>query len=142
MRLFDIINRMKKFIATFLVALCLFSFASSSFAAIIDVNVGGGGVTGGSGYPSSLPGGKAVTLSEILGLFNALVSVLYYVAGLIVVGVIVYSGIKYALAGNNPTGVGEAQKMLKAGVIGAFIILGIGVILNTISIIITRGFFG
>jgi hypothetical protein len=103
---------------------------------------GGSGVTGGSGYPSSLPGGKAITLDEILGLFNAIVSVLYYVAGLVVVGVIVFSGMKWALAGNNPAEVTKAQQMLKAGVIGAFIILGIGVILNTISVIITRGFFG
>ena len=149
---------MKKIISILLSSLLISFFVLSLGAAAVDWGVqlevgndrnsqGGGGSgtireQGGSSLGgSSIPGGKAITLEEILELLETAVDVFYYVSGLAVVGVIVYSGIKYALSQGVPAKVTEAQNMLKAGIIGAFIILGIGVILNTVSAVLTRGFF-
>ena len=54
---------------------------------------------------------------------------------------IVWSGITYMYAGADATKVTAAQGRFKSAVIGAAIVLGVGVIIQTIAGIVTRDFF-
>ena len=54
--------------------------------------------------------------------------------GFILAGItVIVSGLAYLFAGSNPPKVKSAKDILKAGIIGAFIIFGAGVIVGTIK---------
>jgi len=77
-------------------------------------------------------------LDEILGpVANFLI-----VAGITVAVItIVWSGIVYLTAGSSDR-VDKAKKWFKNGIVGALIILGVGVILSTVQVLVTGEFFG
>lgn len=90
---------------------------------------------------ADLPAGQPITFDEIDSLIGQVAQFMIVVSVLIAVIMIIWSGITYMSAGANATKVTEAQTRLKNSVIGAAIVLGVGVIINTIAGIVTRDFF-
>lgn len=97
--------------------------------------------TGWASQLADLPAGKPITLPEVDSLIGQIAQFLVVVSVLIAVIMIVWSGITYMYAGADSTKVGEAQTRLKNAVIGAAVVLGVGVIIQTIAGIVTRDFF-
>lgn len=97
--------------------------------------------TGWAGQLADLPPGQPITLPEVDSLINQVAQFLLVVSVLIAVIMIVWSGITYMYAGADTAKVTEAQGRLKSAVIGAAIVLGVGVIIDTVAGIVTRGFF-
>lgn len=97
--------------------------------------------TGLASQLADLPAGKPITFNEVDSLINQVAQFLLVVSVLIAVIMIVWSGITYMAAGANATKVTEAQARLKSAIIGAAIVLGVGVIIDTVAGIVTRGFF-
>lgn len=97
--------------------------------------------TGLAGQLADLPAGKPITLPEVDSLIGRIAQFLIVVSVLIAVTMIVWSGITYMSAGSDTTKVAEAQTRLKNAVIGAAVVLGVGVIIQTIAGIVTRDFF-
>ena len=90
---------------------------------------------------ADLPAGNPITLPEVDSLISRVAQFLVVVSVLLAVIMIVWSGITYMYAGANATKVTEAQTRLKNSIIGAAIVLGVGVIIQTIAGIVTRDFF-
>ena len=86
-------------------------------------------------YGAELPEGFPITLKDIELWVEDIVTSLIYIAGVAMVGFVVWSGIYWMYAGakGDSGAVEKAKGMLKAAIIGAAIVLGVGVILNTIS---------
>lgn len=97
--------------------------------------------TGWASQLADLPAGKPITLPEVDSLIERTAQFLVIISVLIAIIMIVWSGITYMAAGADTTKVTEAQTRLKNAVIGAAIVLGVGVIIQTIAGIVTRGFF-
>ncbi|MEK7583171.1 MAG: pilin [Patescibacteria group bacterium] len=64
---------------------------------------------------------------------------LLYIGGVVAVIFLLWGGITYMMAGGDPEKADKAKTRLLNGVIGALIVLGVGVILNTIVYFITKG---
>ena len=63
-------------------------------------------------------------------------------AGLVLgVIMIVYSGIRLMMPGNDAKGPGQARDILKSSILGIAVILGVGLIIKTITSIINDSFF-
>lgn len=90
---------------------------------------------------ADLPAGRPITLPEVDNLIGQVAQFLLVVSVLIAVIMIVWSGITYMSAGSDTTKVTEAQTRLKNAIIGAAIVLGVGVIMQTVAGIVTRDFF-
>lgn len=97
--------------------------------------------TGWANQLADLPAGQPVTIDEIDSLISRIAQFLVVISVLIAIIMIVWSGITYMAAGANATKVTEAQTRLKNAIIGAAVVLGVGVIIQTIAGIVTRGFF-
>jgi hypothetical protein len=85
--------------------------------------------------------GPPVTASEIERIITRIVTFLVTFGVIIAVGVIIWGGIMWMLAGGNDDRAASAKKTMLNGVIGAAIVLGVGVILRTLSALISRNFF-
>lgn len=96
---------------------------------------------GWAGQLADLPPGQPITLPEVDSLISQIAQFLLVVSVLIAVIMIVWSGITYMYAGSDTEKVTQAQGRLKSAVIGAAIVLGVGVIIDTVAGIVTRGFF-
>lgn len=90
---------------------------------------------------ADLPTGQPITLGEVEELIGTIANFLIIVGAVIAVIFIILAGLKYVTAGSDSGKVEEAKAMLKNGVIGAAIVLGIGVIMQTIAMLVTRDFF-
>ncbi len=90
---------------------------------------------------ADLPTGQPITQSEIEDMIATVANFLLIAGVILAVIFIVIAGIKYMYAGSDSTKVGEAQTMLKNGIIGAAIVMGVGVIIQTIAALIGRQFF-
>ena len=97
--------------------------------------------TGWASQLADLPAGQPITFNEVDSLIGRVAQFLVVTSVLIAVIMIVWSGITYMAAGANTTKVTEAQARLKSAIIGAAIVLGVGVIIETVAGIVTRGFF-
>ena len=90
-----------------------------------------------------LPGqplsGRAVTLDEVEDLINGIARFLIVVSVIVAVIFIVYGGIRWIASPADPA---AAKTIIKNGIIGAIIILGVGVLLQTLQGLISRTFFG
>ncbi len=80
-----------------------------------------------------LPAGQAISLSDIVRLISDVVNYILITAGIIVVGIIVWSGIMMATAGANSDQFKNAKGRLINAVWGALVIFGVGVIVRTIA---------
>ncbi len=90
----------------------------------------------------NLPPGTAIDLNKIQSLIETIANFLIIIGVIVAVIFIVWGGIKYITARGNDKAVEEARKTIFNGIIGAAVILGVGVILNTTASLVTRSFFG
>mgnify|MGYP001599278455 CR=1 FL=1 len=90
--------------------------------------------------PPGLPvTGAPITLSEIQARIQTIAQFLIVVSMVIAVIMIVYGGIRWMLA---PDDSKAAKAIIRNGIIGAAIVLAVGVILQTVAGLVTRTFFG
>lgn len=95
-----------------------------------------------SGYSlPPLPPGQGLTTSGLLGTFTKLANFLIAAGVILAIITIVISGIMYFWAGSDAEAK-NAKGWFKNGLIGAIIILGVGVIINTVALVVSGGFFG
>lgn len=106
---------------------------------------GSGGQGGGAGGQTQpvfqLPAGAPITLSELEAIIDRIVRVLIRLSVVVLVIVLIWSGIAYATAGTSTKRLEYAKNTFKYGIIGALVILGVGVILRTIMALVTRNIF-
>lgn len=86
--------------------------------------------------PPPTAGAGAITLIEVEQLIQRIAGFLIVVGVIIAVIFIIWGGIVY-MAGNAEKG----KEKLKNGIIGAAVVLGVGVILQTIAGLVARTFF-
>jgi len=86
-------------------------------------------------------GPPGFTLAELGSLIAIVGSFLTNIAVLFAIIAIIISGIMYMRAGADTTKIANAQAWLWNSLIGALIVLGVGVIINTIANVVTREFF-
>jgi len=92
--------------------------------------------------PTAGPFGTGLTAIKIRDLILIpLTNFLIAVGIILAIIVIVVAGVMYLKAGGSPEALKKAQAWFKNGIIGAFIILGVGVIIWTIYGIVTGQFF-
>ncbi|MDP2648260.1 MAG: hypothetical protein Q8P35_03410 [Candidatus Yanofskybacteria bacterium] len=91
--------------------------------------------------PQPPVGGGVVTLSELEDTVRAIARFLIVISIVIAVIFIIWGGIRWMAAMGNDTAVEEAKKTIKNGIYGAAIVLGVGVILNTLAAVFTRDVF-
>ncbi len=86
-------------------------------------------------------GGRGLTLAEIGNLIYRIGTFFTSAGVLLAIIAIIISGLMYMRAGGNPDSIKKAQTWFKNALIGAFIILGVGLIINTVANVVTRQFF-
>lgn len=92
--------------------------------------------------PTAGPFGTGLTAIKIMDFILIPLTNFLIAAGIILAIItIVVAGVMYLKAGGNPDSVKKAQAWFKNGLIGAFIILGVGVIIWTVYGIVTGQFF-
>jgi hypothetical protein len=77
--------------------------------------------------------GGGFTYDKLIKVANNLVQFILRVAGFVVVGVIVYYGIRMVIAGNDAAKYAAARKGLNWALIGALVIFGVYTIIATIQ---------
>ena len=85
--------------------------------------------------------GGAVTLSEIEVRITQVARFLIIVGVILAVIFIIWGGIAYMFAGGEETKTTAAKDRIKNGIIGAAVVLAVGVILQTVAGLIARSFF-
>ncbi len=90
---------------------------------------------------ADLPAGNPITLGTINGWLISIGN--FLIEGGMVLGVIVivYSGVRWMMAGGDTKGSGDAKEILKSGIIGIAVILGVGLIIKTVMSLIGGSFF-
>lgn len=96
-----------------------------------------GGPGGEPGGPGGEPGGQFpgvnLTIQVLEQVINNLVCWIYRVAFALIVIFIVLTGIRYLASGGNPTKITAVHQSFKWVIIGSAVILGVGVIIATIT---------
>ncbi len=90
---------------------------------------------------ADLPPGQPITFNELDYLIERIADFMIVTSVLLAVIYIVWGGITYMATGSNTTKVEEARVRIKNGIIGAAVVLGVFVIINTIAGIVSRNFF-
>ncbi|MBI4158303.1 MAG: hypothetical protein HY505_01625 [Candidatus Yanofskybacteria bacterium] len=85
--------------------------------------------------------GQAITLIEIEALIKRIAQFLIIVSVIIAVIFIIWGGVMYMAARGDETAATNAKTTIFNGIIGAAVVLGVGVILQTLAGLITRSFF-
>jgi len=85
--------------------------------------------------------GTAVTLAEIQDRIEQVARFLIIVGVILAVIFIIWGGIAYMFAGGDETKSTAAKDRIKNGIIGAAVVLAVGVILQTVAGLIARSFF-
>ncbi|OGN16919.1 MAG: hypothetical protein A3C88_00535 [Candidatus Yanofskybacteria bacterium RIFCSPHIGHO2_02_FULL_50_12] len=90
-----------------------------------------------------LTGGNngAITLSEIQDRIQQIAQFLIIVAMVVAVIFVVWGALQYMLARGDATKGKDALKAVRNGLVGAGIVLAIGVLLQTVAGLVTRSFF-
>lgn len=94
-----------------------------------------------SGGSSGLPPGQPITLDVLDYLIFRVSTFFISISAVLTVIFIIWSGVTYMYAGEDTAKIQAAQARLKSGIIGAAIIFGVGVILQTIASVVTLDFF-
>jgi len=92
--------------------------------------------------PTPPTSGQAITLPEIEELIKRIAQFLIVVSVILAVIFIIWGGIMYMAARGSEEQATKAKTTIFNGVIGAAVVLGVGVILQTLAVLITRNFFG
>ncbi len=90
---------------------------------------------------AQLPPGKPITFDELDYLIQRIAQFVLVTSVILAVIFIVRAGVTWMYAGADATKLTEAKAQLKSGIIGALIVLGVGVIINTLAALVTREFF-
>ena len=93
-----------------------------------------------TGPTQPLPG-TGITLSEIETRIRQVAQFIIVVSVILAVIFIIWGGIAYMTAGGDETKATSAKTRIWNGVIGAAVVLAVGVILQTLAALITRSFF-
>lgn len=93
-------------------------------------------------FPTATGSGSAWTITRIEDLIERIGNFMIFIGIIIAVVFIIWGGIKYMTAGGNETKATEARTAIFNGIIGAAVVLGVGVILRTAAALITGTFFG
>lgn len=93
-----------------------------------------------TGPTQPLPG-EALSLSKIETIIRQVAQFIIVVSVILAVIFIIWGGITYMTAGGDETKAGAAKTRIWNGVIGAAVVLAVGVILQTLAALITRSFF-
>lgn len=80
-----------------------------------------------------LPSGRAITIRDIQDLVNGLVQFAMAIAITVVIGFIVYGGFLMATSGSDAAKFNNGKKTLINALIGLAVVLGLGVIVETIA---------
>ncbi len=91
--------------------------------------------------PTSPVTGGAVTLLEIQNLIEQIARFLIVVGVILAVIFIIWGGIQYMVAGGDEGKATVAKDRIKNGIIGAAVVLAVGVILQTVAGLVARTFF-
>ena len=83
--------------------------------------------------PTSPYAGTALTLSDIQGLIETVARFLILISVVIAVIFIVWGGISYMSAGDDSSKSGAAKSRIVNGIIGALVVLAVGLILQTLA---------
>ena len=84
--------------------------------------------------------GRPVTLSEIEDIIRLIAQFLILISVVIAVIVIIWGGITWMTAGGSDEQAKKGKGIILQGIFGAAVILGVGVILQTLAGIVTRQF--
>ncbi|HZZ99556.1 MAG TPA: hypothetical protein VFK07_02525, partial [Candidatus Paceibacterota bacterium] len=84
---------------------------------------------------------QAVTFGELDHLMGILANFVITIAGLLMIGSIVGSGIMIMASRDNPDAFKKGQTWLRHAIWGAAVVLGVGVIINTVAAVVDRTFF-
>lgn len=88
--------------------------------------------------PAGLPvSGAPITLSEIQDRITTVAQFLIVISLVIAVIFIIYGAVRYMVTQDSAA----AKSIIFSGVIGAAVVLGVGVILQTVAGLVTRSFF-
>ena len=91
--------------------------------------------------PTPPTAGTPFTLTEIEALIRRVAQFLIIVAVIVAVIFIIWGGVMYMAARGDEDRVKTAKATIYNGIIGAAVVLGVGVILQTLAGLITRNFF-
>jgi len=90
----------------------------------------------------SYPAGSELTLDKIQDIISRVANWLIIVGIIIAAIYIVWGGVSYMAARGDATKAKTARDHIVHGIIGAVVVLGVGVILRTAAAFVTRTFFG
>ena len=90
---------------------------------------------------ADLPPGQPITFDTLNQIIGRIARFIIILGPILAVIFIVWGGITYMAAGSDTTKVDEARARIKNGIIGAVVVLGVGVIINTIAGVISGYFF-
>ena len=88
-----------------------------------------------------MPTGQPITLDVLDSIIFRVSTFFISISAVLAVIAIIWAGITYMYAGDDSSKVTSAQNRLKSGIIGAAIILGVGVIIQTVASVVTLDFF-
>lgn len=91
--------------------------------------------------PTPPVSGRGLTLAEIAVLIAQVGGVLQSVAVILAIIAIIVSGIMYMNAGADENKIKKAKGWFRNALIGALIIMAVGLLINTIANIVSRQFF-
>src|SRR3989344_3721670 len=95
----------------------------------------------GSTGTGGLPPGQPITLDVLDYVIFRVSTFFITVSAVFAMIFIIWAGVSYMYAGEDTTKVQTAQARLKSGIIGAAIVFGVGVIIQTIASVLTLDFF-
>ncbi|OGN06303.1 MAG: hypothetical protein A3B86_04265 [Candidatus Yanofskybacteria bacterium RIFCSPHIGHO2_02_FULL_38_22b] len=83
--------------------------------------------------PTSPYGGAGLTLADVQGLITTVARFLILISVVIAVIFIVWGGMMYMMAGDDAAKSGAAKSRIVNGIIGALVVLAVGLILQTLA---------
>ena len=86
--------------------------------------------------PTSPYAGQPVTLSDVQGVIETIARFLILVSVIVAVIFIVWGGVRYMSAGDDSSRLGEAKSTIINGIIGALVVLAVGLILQTLATVV------
>ena len=83
--------------------------------------------------PTSPYAGQPITLTDVQGIIETIARFMILISVVIAVIFIVWGGISYMSAGDDASAAGAAKSRIVNGIIGALVVLAVGLILQTLA---------
>lgn len=90
----------------------------------------------------TVPTVPGTTLAEVENLIRRVAQFFMVIGVVLALIYIIYGGIVWMNAGSDDTKVKNAKTRMRQGAYGAFVVLAVGLILQTLAGVVTRVFFG